>query len=77
MGASEDKVLVYDLAYTRWSDKSVSFVSLFLHRFAGIIIIKFLLLTGHFLAATLDFTSFLQWPSWGPRTFFTAWLFLD
>ena len=77
MGASEDKVLVYDLAYTRWSDKSVSFVAFFYTDLLALSVLKFLLLTGHFLAATLDFTSFLQWPSWGPRTFFTAWLFLD
>jgi len=39
-------------------------------------LLKFLLLTNHhshFLAATLDFTSFSQWSSWGPHTFFTAW----
>jgi len=30
-----------------------------------------------FIAATLDFTSFSQWPSWGLQTFFTAGFFLD
>jgi len=32
---------------------------------------------SHFLAATLDFTSFSQRHSWGPQIFFTAGLFLD
>jgi len=39
-------------------------------------LLKFLLLTyhhSHFLAATLDFTSFSQWPSWGPHTLFYSW----
>jgi len=41
-------------------------------------LLELLLLTyhqSHFLAATLDFTSFSQWPSWGPHTFFKAGLF--
>jgi len=45
-----------------------------------LLLLKFLLLTyhhSHFLAATLNFTSFSQWPSWGLHTFFTAGLFLD
>ena len=41
-------------------------------------LLKFLPLTyhhNHFLAATLDFTSFFTIAFWGPHTFFTAWLF--
>ena len=42
-------------------------------------LLKFLPLTyhhSHFLAATLDFTSFFTMAFLGGRTFFTAWLFL-
>ena len=41
-------------------------------------LLKFLPLTyhhSHFLAATLDFTSFFTIAFLGPHTFFTAWLF--
>jgi len=41
------------------------------HKFT---LLNFLPLTCHFLAATLDFTSFSQWPSWGLHTFFTTGL---
>jgi len=32
---------------------------------------------GHFLAATLEFTSFSKQNSWGLRTFFYSWAILD
>ena len=43
-----------------------------------LLLLKFLPLAyhhSHFLAITLDFTSFSQLHSWGPHTFFTAGLF--
>jgi len=46
-----------------------------------LLLLKFLLLAyhhSHFLAATLDFTYFLQWPSYRPHTFLQlGWFGLD
>jgi len=45
--------------------------------FTWIVIIEIFAYHSHFFTATLDFTSFSQWNSWGTYIFFTAGLFLD